>query len=974
MHSAAFPVPPGDARFRLTLFGRFHLEACGHAVRLPTRKVESLLAYLALHPQPHPREHLAALLWGDRPHAQATASLRTALSALRKTLGAAALITDRRSVQLNTRLDLWVDVRAFQANWLPETAPAQGRPEAELYAGDLLPDFYDEWLVPLREQLRRKHLERLLGLAQDLRARSDYSQAIQVAQQVLAADAVNETAHQHLIFCYLAAGDRAEALAQYERCRAVLQRELGVDPLPETTALYHWLRQAEAPAPVTPAAGAALPSNVPFPISSFVGRAAELARLRQALQPGHTVEGTPARLTTLTGPGGCGKTRLANQGALAMLAERVYADGVWWVALAPLADGALVPQAVAQALGVRKPASRGVVQALVEHLRLRHLLLVLDNCEHLPDASARLAETLLSACPRVQIMATSRQALGLTGEVALPVPPLSLPPPGNTATLSPAALLAAEGPRLFCERARAVRADFAATEANAAGIAAICSALDGIPLAIELAAVQTRSFSIEQIAARLRQDSPLSLANSSPVAPPRHRTLRATLAWSYGLLPEREQALFRALAVFAGGWTLEAAEHLDGDAEASPGQGRGATVAQRLARLVDKSLVVADFASSRVRYRYLDTIRAYAYDRLQAHAEADGARLRHLAYYAGLAEITAAAQFGPQEFEALQQTDAEVDNLRAALRTGQELPSAAETALGLAVNLLRYWTVRGSSREGRDWLAVLLALAGSAPAGLRARALNALGYLAWRQHEVADARTAYTTALDVADTLGAEGALERAHALRGLGLLAYAERRLGEARGLFAAALALFRQQGDETGIGFALTGLGEVARTEGRYDEAADYYAENLALRRAQGSVLNASVGLHNSGQVALARGQVDQAMELLVEGLMLNHRFGYPQGMAIALAGVAAVAAAKGALAQSARWSAAAWAWLNALGEVLEPADQLVFDRYLDQARAQLPPEAFGQAWAEGLAAAEGGAEQIVQEVLKAHGAAPR
>jgi predicted ATPase/DNA-binding SARP family transcriptional activator len=932
-------------------------------VRLPTRKVESLLAYLALHPQPHAREHLAALLWGDGTRAQAAASLRTALSALRKPLGAAALIADRHSLQLNPGLDLWVDVRAFQA----EAAPAMG----DLYAGELLADFYDDWITPLREQLRRLHIGRLLDLTQALRARSEYQQAIQVAQRVLAADLGNEPAHQHLIFCYLAAGDRAEAIAQYERCRAILQREFGVEPLPETTALYHWLRRSEAPPARTAAGGAALPANVPFPISSFVGREAALARLHQALRP------TPAagallpavRLLTLTGPGGSGKTRLANQAALGLLGERAYADGIWWVALASLAQPDLVPQAVTQALGVRKAPARGLVEALIEHLRPRQLLLVLDNCEHVLAAAARLAEALLSACAQLQIVATSREAFGMTGEIVMPVPPLSLPARGQTAALSPAALLEAESPRLFLERARAVRAEFNLTADNAAPVARICRALDGIPLAIELAAAQARAFSVEQIAARLLPERTLAaLASLSPTAPPRHRTLRAAIAWSYDLLTEPERALFRTLAVFEGGWTLEAARALDNARWSVDGSDRAPRSTDNLlARLVDKSLVVADFSADPTRYRYLDTIGEYAAERLAAHGEADGARRRHLDYFARLAETTAAAQYGPQEFEALKLIDADADNLRAALRAGLELP-AAETALGVACNLLRYWTVGGHAREGGDWLRALLARAAAAPAParLRARALNALGYLDWRRNAVAAARAAFGEALDTARALGPEAALEQGHALRGLGLLDYAERRYGAARRRFAAALTLFQHQEDETGMGFALVGLGEVARAEGRYDEAAEHYVANLALRRAQGGELNAAVCLHNLGQVALARGDLNRAWGFLVESMGVNRRLGYRQGMAITLAAMGAVEADRGAYARGARWLAAAQAWLHTLGEVLEPGDQAVFDRVAASAREALPAAAFAAAWAEGLALAEAGGLGAVAEAL--------
>jgi predicted ATPase/DNA-binding SARP family transcriptional activator len=967
---AAAPLATdSDSRFRLYLLGQFRLEDAGRPVRLPTRKAASLLAYLALHPQPHSREHLAALLWGDVPHAQATASLRTALSSLRTRLGAEALLSDRHTVQLNPAFPLWMDAHALLAAPRAEPALAAAGEAAgeEPAAGELLPDFYDEWIVPLRERYRRLQVEHLLGQVQALRSRSEYRQAIVVAQRILEHDGGNEAAHQHLMFCYLAAGDRAEALAQYERCRASLQREYGVEPLPETTALYHWVRQAEVQAAAS-SGGAALPSNVPLPLSSFVGRGEEVVEVVRRLTPragdeGRTTTdeasagGVLVRLLTLTGPGGCGKTRLAIQACLELLAARAFADGVWWVGLAPLAHEALAPQAVAQALGLRKAPARSVSDSLVEHLRPRQALLVLDNCEHLVGACAQLAERLLAACPRLIVLATSREALGLTGEAVVAVQPLTIPAEAAAYLLD--LLLRLEAPRLFVERARAVRADLALGEASAAALASICRAVDGIPLAIELAAAQARAFSIEQIAARLLSERPLAmLTGGSRTALPRHQALRATMDWSYNLLPPDEQALF------AGGWTLEAAEAVAPSALAP--------TAERLRRLVDKSLVVADTAGGQARYNYLDTIREYARGHLNAAGEAEAARGRHLSYFASVAKALAAAQYGSGEFAIIRQIDAEVDNLRAALRAGLELDGAV-AALELACDLHRYWTVRGYWREGREWLTGLLARLEPEPSRLRARALSALGFLSWRQHDVAAAHTPYAQALEMAQALGPEAASEQAYALRGLGLLAYAERRYKEARVCFTAALALFRRHDDTTGIGYALIGLGELARTEERYDEAAGYYAEYIALRRAQGSELSATIGLYNSGQVALACGQVGRAQALLIECLAICHRFGDPHGMAEALGGVAAVEAAGGDPARAVRWFAASQTWMQTLGAALDPSDQRDFDRYLALVRQHLPPEAFAAAWAEGVAQAEAGGAAVALEALQASGQTP-
>ena len=391
------------------------------------------------------------------------------------------------------------------------------------------------------------------------------------------------------------------------------------------------------------------PSNLPLQLSSFVGREKELAEVRRLLQD--------TRLLTLTGPGGCGKTRLAVVAANELLGR--FEDGVWLVELAPLADPSLVPQAVASTLGVRERPGSSLAVALSDYLRTRKLLLILDNCEHLIDACAELAEAWLHSSPGLRVLATSREALGITGEVAWPVPSLSLPDLRRLPDLE--SLPRYESARLFVERTAAVRPDFTLTEQNASAVAQVCYRLDGIPLAIELAAARTKVLSVEEIAARLG-DSFRLLAAGSRTAMPRQRTLHATMDWSHKLLGQKERVLFRRLSVFAGGFTLEAAESICAGEELQRDE-----VLELLSQLVDKSLVVAQERDGAARYRLLETVRQYGRERLEEAGEAALVREQHAGHYLAVAEEAEPELKGERQLAWLERLEQEHDNLRVAM-------------------------------------------------------------------------------------------------------------------------------------------------------------------------------------------------------------------------------------------------------------------------------------------------------------------
>ncbi len=433
--------------------------------------------------------------------------------------------------------------------------------------------------------------------------------------------------------------------------------------------------------------------NLPLQLTSFIGREREVAEVQRLL--------AETRLLTLTGSGGAGKTRLALQAAAGLLSE--FEDGVWWVELASLTDPVLVPQAIGSALGLRDEAKRPLLDQLGDHLCGKRMLLVLDNCEHLITACATCVDVLLHAAPDLHILVTSREPLAIAGETTYRVPSLNVP---DREHLPPLAELAQfEAVRLMVERGAVVLPGFAVTDVNGTAIADICQRLDGIPLAIELAAARIKTLPVEELRARLG-DRLRVLTGGSRIALPRHRTLRATLDWSYGLLAEPERILLRRLAVFAGGWTLEAAEVVCGG-DGLPEAG----VLDHLAGLVDKSLVTLELPDAAGRYRMLETVRQYATERLVESGETDRLRQTHAKFFLELAEEAEPKLFGPEQDAWFARLEAEHSNLRAALEWLDALEEAMQ-GLRLAGALWRFWEVRGHLAEGRSWLSEMLRRAG----------------------------------------------------------------------------------------------------------------------------------------------------------------------------------------------------------------------------------------------------------------------
>jgi predicted ATPase/DNA-binding NarL/FixJ family response regulator len=687
--------------------------------------------------------------------------------------------------------------------------------------------------------------------------------------------------------------------------------------------------------------------NLPAPLSTFIGRETEVAEVKDRL--------SAQRLLTLTGPGGCGKTRLVIQVASELTA--VYADGVWLVEFAPLADAMLVPQAVAYALSVHEQAGSTLIDALSDHLMHLHTLLVLDNCEHLVVACARLVEILLQACPGLRILATSREKLGIPGETVWTVPPLSLPEPQSWSDPSSRqnALLAykqSEAVQLFVARAAAALPAFALTEQNGAWVAEVCRKLDGMPLAIELAAARVQTLSIQQIAERLDDRFHL-LTSGSRTAPTHQQTLEATLDWSFSLLSETEQNVLLRLSVFAGGWTLEAAEAVC----VSHGI-EARDVLDLLTQLANKSLVVVErVQGEETRFRLLETIRQYAREKMQAAGEAGEVQAQHRDWYMNLARQAESELRGPEQSEWIERLEREHDNFRAAL--AWSLENDATGALRLAETLGQFWFMRGHHfGEGIEWLARVLSQAeASEQAVTRASAYRWLGTLTYFQGDYGAARSAYEHSLAISQELQDRGGIAEAFffladaaALQGDAVAARA--LYAQARSFSTDSLASLREQGDKWNIARTLNYLGELARVEGDYAAARSFYEESLLIRHELGDQRGMAISLFNLGFVAHHQGNYRKAATFFEKSLSLFQKLRSWRGVVDCFLGLAGVFASAGQPERAARLFGATEALRAAIhiGPAVSYPDRVEYDRYVAAVRAQLDDAAFAAAWAEG------------------------
>jgi predicted ATPase/class 3 adenylate cyclase len=680
--------------------------------------------------------------------------------------------------------------------------------------------------------------------------------------------------------------------------------------------------------------------NLPVQATPLIGRERELDEVRRRLLR------EDVRLVTLTGPGGSGKTRLSLQIAADVIEH--FADGVFFVSLAPVSDPNLVAAAAAQALGVQDGGARPLAESLALHLERKRMLLVLDNFEQVLDA-ASLVAGLIRSCPQLKVVATSRAVLHVYGEHDVAVPPLGLPPRRPLPAIEQ--LMQYEAVRLFVERAQAAKTGFALTADNAPAVAEICHRLDGLPLAIELAAARARLLTPEAILSRLENRLSL-LTGGARDLPARQQTLRSTIAWSHDLLSPDEQQLYRRLTVFIGGCTLEAAE-----AVCRPESGPAIDALEGLAALVDKSLLrQVEGVNGETRVEMLETIREFGREQLERSGEVGALRRRHAEYFRALVEEADPHLRGPGAAAWLDRLDAEHDNLRAALAWSVE---TGEAALGLRMAgiLAWFWRLRGHLREGRRWLEAVLAASREVRTPLRVRALNGLGLLTFSEVDVATPLLDESLAL--AQELGDQS---------GIAWALYTTGRVGadyeRSAVVLGESLSRFRALDDVVGAAYACFTSGNVAVRRGDYVQAVALFEQSLALGRQAGDTWAIASALMNAAELARVLREFERAVTMLKESLGYYLALRAAWGICLVLDMMAVVGAERGQSERAARLFGAEEALRNAIGSVLNVKWRAVHERSLASVRGALGEETFTALWAEGQAMTR---EQVIAYALE-------
>lgn len=848
LKAAAAPARGSELEF--CVLGPLEVRRDGRPIALGPRKQRALLALLLLEAnRVIARDRLVEELWAGAPPAGALKTLRSYVSRLRALLGGDLLVSRAPGYVLQLRSEQRVSERFARlcregrealADGAPLLAAGRLREALSLWRGSPLADLADEPFA----QAESARLEELRVTAVEDRIEADielgrHAEAVGELETLLQEHPLRERLWGQLMVALYRCERQADALGAYRRMRDLLGEALGLEPGERLQQLQRMILRHELPV-----ARAAKPvDNLPAQLTSFVGREPDLAELEPLL--------AEARLLTLTGAGGCGKTRLAIE--LAKGAVPRFRDGVLLVELAGLRNPELVPHTVAAALDVRERSGEPLSAVLAERLRPQQLLLVLDNCEHLAAACKELARTLLRACPSLHLLATSRTPLGLAGEILYRVAPLAVP---TQTTEDPGGFASVQ---LFLDRAGALRPAAEGEREALALIAAICRALDGLPLALELAAARTRVLTLGEIAARL-DDRFRLLRSDDPSPEPRHQTLAAAIDWSHELLAEGERTLLHRLSVFAGGFDLAAATAvcLEDDEEQT---------VDSISRLIDASLLFAEPRDGRMRYRLLETVRHYGAERLAELGETDDARGRHAAHFLALAEQARLAIYTAEEGRLLRRLEEENDNLRAALDWLLAHPES-DRGPGLARGLGNFWLAHGHLNEGRSWLEQALALPRRQPATVRADLLGWLGAIHVRQNQFALARERLEEAVRLARSSGARRS--EAFALHFLAYAWHAQNEFERARELLTRAVLILEAIGDNAGAAKSHGLLADIATREGRLEEAERGYERVFALVRQAGSPpLHVVSHLGSVADLAFLKGDLDEAERLAEECL---------------------------------------------------------------------------------------------------------
>jgi predicted ATPase/DNA-binding SARP family transcriptional activator len=994
------------ARLSLSLLGSLRIALDGQlASGFAYNKARALLAYLAVKAdRPHQRDALVGLLWPELSDTAARSNLRQALANLREAIGDASatppfLHITRDIIQFNPTSNYDLDVATFGAlltackththRHLERCRSCAARMEQAiaLYHGDFLAEFsvggsapFEEWQLRQRERLHRQALDVLAHLADYFERRGEDELGRRYAQRQIELEPWREEAHRQLMRLLAHGGQRSAALAQYETCRRILARDLGVEPEAATIGLYERIRDTASAAWFVQTDEAQHLQNFPAQTTMLIGREAELAEL------GTLLEDPACRLITIAGPGGIGKTRLVLAAAVGQ--AEVFANGAAFVPLQAISSAAFVAPTILAALDVPLQGQRDPREQLLDALRNKELLLVLDNVEQLlapdqinNDSIADLLSALLARAPGVTLLVTSRARLALPGEWLFDLSGLSFP--------SGELVNGIEGysaVRLFIQRAGQVRRQFALAEGEARAVARICQLVEGLPLAIELAAAALRTRSTSAIATAI--ESNLStLAIELRAVPERHRSMWATFEHSWRLLSDEERQVFARLSVFRGGFEEDAAAKV---AQATP---------KLLAALLDKSLLRWDGVA---RYDVHELVRQYADEKLEQAGEAEAVLRRHAEYFVLLAEKAEPEINGPQLQMWLNRLEANYDNVRAVLAwslRGQHAPGtdeqkASTLGLRLAGALPIFWTARNRHNEGLAWIDSSLErnrnIATSLPPSVRMKALNAAGYMAVAisDHKRATALLEESVILsrDMGDYIGVATALVQ------LGRLARTQGDYGQAERLEEEGLALFRSQGDTSGITLALLSLSDAALEQGALDRATGYLQEALAIcqdvelvdwilwvtynlgrvahlqgdhTRALSQLeesltqfrdLDYTMGVGNTltamARVAHVQGDDSTAAQYFAKSLALLSETPFSESYLAALEGLAGVSAARGQPERAARLFGTAETQRESRGMPLPPAYHAAYEHDVAAARAELNEATFAAAWAAGRA----------------------
>jgi len=895
-----------------------------------------------------------------------------------------------------------------------------------LYRGELLPGCYDEWVTGEQTRLAERYVDVLQQWSAVLEESGDLEAALEAATRAFQADPYREESCRTLMRLYAALDRAAAALDAYQELERFLKEELGVSPAAATRELAGQLRRdphafartkeqrpqrvgaggygsrrvKDAHTPTHAHSHTSAP-NLPLQLTRFFGREEEIARLQELVSGERADDHSPrtahhSRLITLTGPGGSGKTRLAIE-----VAQRLALalDGrVWFVALADLPDPALIPYALANALKLSPAPGADPLERVVEALGEQPCLLVLDNFEHLlretnakgdnpgVGGSVALVRMLLERAPGLVCLVTSRMALHLGGELTFPVPPLTTPTlepqrrrdteqvvgqPGDTITQSPNHLITPEhlmqypSVQLYVDRAQLAKPDFALTTNNAKAVATLCRRLEGMPLAIEMAAAWAKTLPPAKMLERLEHQLNLLVSRRRDL-PPRHQSLRATIEWSYDLLEPALRMFFAWLAVFRGGWTLEAAEAVCGSVEVGE-YGRQApahpysdtSTLDFLAQLQEHSLIVVEEGAEETRYRLLEPLREFAEEKLAEAGEMETVRRAHAAYYLSLAEKARTCFYTPDAKARLDQMEAEHDNFRAALdwcmdfrlpEDGNQIENV-QMGLRLAAALQRFWNARAYLREGQARYTALLKHPGAAArTKARAEALNGAGTLAYLQADYAAARAFHEEELAIFRELGERHG--EASALHGLGNIAYSEQDYAAARAYYAESLAIRTALGDQSGIAASCHSLGNVETREGNYEAARERFGTALKMRQDIGDRLASAYTMGALGQLAQAEKDYPAARHYCREALLIFREMGVRWTLTLCLNDLSRIAEAQGDLERAVRLYSALSVLRETVHHPLPPAERQEHRERLEAIRRTLGNAAFEAAWAAGRA----------------------